>query len=1390
MISWYFRRFRPVRRHTVSFRAPRLETIEDRINMSASFIASPEFPATPPNPNTASWTITAGDFDTDGKQDYISFGGKGNSNIGVYLGNGDGTWTDKGTVSIGTGIRTDTVVVGDFTDQTGLSGPDGLDDFAFINNNNTGSIDVWASQGDGTFFPVIFTTVTTQYVSMAAGDLNSDGAADLVVGRTGGGGPNGTAGEYAVFINNRDGSFTESARTYSNGMNSVVAQPTIADLNHDGFGDLVAVNSKALQGFGTPGTFYGQGAVYFGSVDINGVFSFTGGSALLLPDNTTIPDDAVVGDFDGDGLEDVAIVANTGTFSTFYVYYQLANIDVNGFFPLNPDTTFTTNAVQRDVVAADFDFDGIDDIAFTTIATADLNFHIFNGVGDQTFDPVGGDTFPTTGFNTPIAVIDGDFNGTPDLIVGTYLPGNAANFQYFNNDNLPQDQQLTSLKTSAIPDPSVYGNAITFTAKVKQFGFVPTGEVEFFVDGTSIGFATLDGLGVATLVAPGPFAVGIRNLGANYSGDEHYFELPATPRTFTVDPLASNLSFTFTDQDPFTTNIYGETVTLDASVGVVGSFIPTGTFSFYSGGIGGTFLGSAPVDINGVATLDTALIPVGTNTLTAVYSGDPIYANNTIDAVQTLDVIIQPTALDVITSFNPSVFGQSITFDIAVTNASVGSLVNYSTVYSGQVALLDNSNTIAILDVGPDGTYSYAVPADFALGSHVIQAFFVGTPNLAASSSTPFTQVVNKADVFVDLTFDYGSGAPNPLFGETIHLIAAVDILLPGVGSVQGTNVEFYQDGVLIATVPVDAAVNGEATFDVTNLPVGTYTFFAKFVGNDTANPSISTDVVVQIDPTTSSTAFTVTPSNSSLGTPIVLEATVTTPLNLPVNVGTVTFTGTFNGDPIDPIVVPVVNGFASVTLPGTTFAFGSGQFFANFTGTSSIVDSAAGPVDFTVTQAVPLAVLVADAGISAPLGSTVGFAVTMVPPSGVPIVITGSVQFFDNGTLFDTQPIVNGAASTSRRLSLGVHNITAAYSGDTNYVPVDSNAVIFSIFRPTDRFSVGAGPGGPDLAYVYDATGNLVFSPLFAFSPDHTAGVRVGTGDFDGDGVQDVVLGTGPGTVSRVKILSGKDGSPIADFAPFGDKFVGGVFVAVGDVNGDLLPDLIVTPDVSGGARVRVYDGLVLTPNNSNPVSFADFFAIIDGNGNADTKFRGGARASIGDVDGDGYGDVVVAAGFGGGPRVATFNGKLIASSSHPKLFGDFLAFEGKLRNGAYVAVGDVDGDGKADIVGGAGPGGGPRITIFSGDALLHNQEARVSDFFAGDVNNRGGIPVALRHLDGDERLDLITGTGAGSDLITAYLGTNLIAVNTAPPTYLQFHAFTDNTPDPKDAFRGTYVG
>ena len=107
------------------------------------------------------------------------------------------------------------------------------------------------------------------------------------------------------------------------------------------------------------------------------------------------------------------------------------------------------------------------------------------------------------------------------------------------------------------------------------------------------------------------------------------------------------------------------------------------------------------------------------------------------------------------------------------------------------------------------------------------------------------------------------------------------------------------------------------------------------------------------------------------------------------------------------------------------------------------------------------------------------------------------------------------------------------------------------------------------------------------------------------------------------------------------------------------------------------------------------------------------------------------------------------------------------------FVTVGDIDGDGYAEVIAGGGPGGGPRVTAFSGKALLSNQYDVRANFFGGDPNNRGGVRVAVKDLDGDAKADLVVGSGTGAgSRVTGYHGKD-IGPSGTPPAAADFDAF-----------------
>src|SRR5262249_40351845 len=218
------------------------------------------------------------------------------------------------------------------------------------------------------------------------------------------------------------------------------------------------------------------------------------------------------------------------------------------------------------------------------------------------------------------------------------------------------------------------------------------------------------------------------------------------------------------------------------------------------------------------------------------------------------------------------------------------------------------------------------------------------------------------------------------------------------------------------------------------------------------------------------------------------------------------------------------------------------------------------------------------------------------------------------------------------------------------------------------------------------------------ALSPygNYSGGVSVAVGDVNGDGVEDVVTGTGPGAPGgHVKVFDGATGTEIRSFLAF-PSYAGGVSVAAGDINDDGKADLIVAATGSAGGHVKVFDG----QSNALIRSFLSF-----------PGYTGSIVVAAGDVDGDGKADVIVGAGAGTGGHVKAFSG---ADSSLLRSFLAFAGFSGSIS----VAAGDVDGDGRADVLVGAGPGADTHVEVFSGPA---NTLIRSFDAFDG----MGGVRV-----------------------------------------------------------------
>lgn len=282
---------------------------------------------------------------------------------------------------------------------------------------------------------------------------------------------------------------------------------------------------------------------------------------------------------------------------------------------------------------------------------------------------------------------------------------------------------------------------------------------------------------------------------------------------------------------------------------------------------------------------------------------------------------------------------------------------------------------------------------------------------------------------------------------------------------------------------------------------------------------------------------------------------------------------------------------------------------------------------------------------------------------------------------------------------------------------------------RPTHSIATGSTAGAPAEVRVFDAlTGELRFDPIRPFD-EFAGGVTVATGDINGDGIDDIVVGAGPGAGPRVSLYDGADGHLINTFFAFAPGFQGGVTVAAGDINGDGYADVVVGAGPGAGAHVKVFDGFTGLESMS-------FFAY-------DSGYKGGVTVAVGDLDGDGLAEVVTGMGSGGIPLVKAFRG-----SDGAEIYR-FLAYDIRFGGGVTVAIGDIDGDGRGEIITGTETNGPAHVKIFRG-----GDAAELGSFLAFDPRFRGGVSVAARDLDGDGRDEILIGAGTGAPHVKGFRG------------------------------------
>ncbi|MBI5794678.1 S8 family serine peptidase [Candidatus Uhrbacteria bacterium] len=304
------------------------------------------------------------------------------------------------------------------------------------------------------------------------------------------------------------------------------------------------------------------------------------------------------------------------------------------------------------------------------------------------------------------------------------------------------------------------------------------------------------------------------------------------------------------------------------------------------------------------------------------------------------------------------------------------------------------------------------------------------------------------------------------------------------------------------------------------------------------------------------------------------------------------------------------------------------------------------------------------------------------------------------NALKLSVDPVAEASLEARMRLGAGRLNLERALTYAATFANGPGASTTSRQKRETSgSFVVAQARGSESIVRRINGQGDIL-AEFQAYPIGFRGGVRLAMGDVNGDGVEEIVTGAGPSGGPQVRIFD-LEGHVLGQFFAFDEGDRNGIFVSAGDVNGDGVDEILVTSDSGGTGQVRIFN------------RFGHLKGAYFPFGRTDAP----VRVTTGNVDEDAESEILSALWSKGDGRVFVHdgNGRYVRS---------IVAFQGNVDALSLASV-DLDADGIDELVVASGAGHSPEISVYNSSG-----EERFR-FFGYPMTFVGGLEVASGDID-----------------------------------------------------------